>query len=105
MPVQLHPIAQAANFLTTGPGTPKQKLILGGKLIWIARTLPGDWTPDLLERANSIYGGLLKDSTLKKTVGQMDQNTANKCLKQLTKDTVELAAECEQARSQGRPHK
>ena len=33
MPVQLHPIAQAATFLASGPGTAKQKLILGGKLI------------------------------------------------------------------------
>jgi hypothetical protein len=35
----------------------------------------------------------------------MDESTANKCLKQLTKDTLELAAETEQARSQGRPRK
>ena len=105
MPVQLHPIAQAANFLTTGPGTPKEKLILGGKLIWAARALSGDWTPELLERANSIYRGLLKDGTMQKTVEQMDENTASKCLKQLTKDTVELAAEIEKARSQGRPRK
>ena len=105
MPDQLHLIAQAANFLTSGPGTSKEKLILGGKLIWAARTLSGDWTPDLLERANSIYRGLLKDGTVQKTVEQMDENTANKCFKQLTKDTVELAAEIAQARSQDRPHK
>ena len=105
MPVQLHPIAQAANFLTTGPGMPKEKLILGGKLLWAAKTLSGDWTPDLLERANSIYRGLVKDGTVQKTVEQMDENTANKCLKQLTKDTVELAAEIDQAKSQDRPRK
>ena len=57
MPVQVHPIAQAAAFLAAGPGTPKEKLVLGGKLIWAARTLPEDWTPDLREKANSIYGG------------------------------------------------
>ena len=104
MPVP-HPIAQAANFLTVGPGTPKEKLLLGSKLIWAARTLPGDWTPDLLERANSIYRGLLKGGTVQKTVAQMDENAAKKCLTQLTKDTAELAAEIEQARSQGRPRK
>ena len=98
MPVQVHPIALAATFLATGPGTPKQKLILGGKLIWAARTYPGDWTPDLLEKANSIYRGLLKGGTLQKAVEQMDENTANKCLQQLAKDTAELAAETEQAR-------
>jgi hypothetical protein len=105
MPEQLHLIAQAANFLTTGPGTPKEKLILGGKLIWAARILSDDWTPDLLERANSIYRGLWKDGIVQKTVEQMDENTAKKCLKQLTKDTVELAAEIEQARSQDCPPK
>ena len=105
MPIQLHPIAQAANFLTTGPGTPKEKLILGGKLLWAARTIPGDWTPELLERANSIYRGLLKGGSVRKTVEQMDENTANKCLKQLARDTAELAAGIEQARSQGRQRK
>ena len=105
MPVQLHPIVQAATFLTTGPGTSKEKLILGGKLIWAARTLPGGWTPDLLERANSIYRGLLTGGTVQKTVEQMDENTANKCLKQLAKDTAELAAGIEKVRSQGRPGK
>jgi len=49
MSISPHPIALAANVLTTGPGTPKEKLVLGGKLIWAARTLPGDWTPALLE--------------------------------------------------------
>ena len=102
MPVQEHPIAQAATFLTTGPGTPKEKLILGGKLIWAARMLPGDWTPDLLEKANGIYRGLLKGGTVQKTVEQMDENAANKCLKQLAKVTTELAAEIEQARSRAR---
>ena len=105
MAVQVHPIAQAAAFLTSGPGTPKEKLVLGGKLIWAARTLPGDWTPDLLERANSIYRGLLTGGTVQKTVEQMDENAANKCLKQLAKDTAELAAETEQARSQARLRK
>ena len=106
MPDQLHLIAQAANFLTTGTGTPKEKLILGGKLIWAARILSDEWTPDLLERANSIYRGLVKDGIFQKTViEKMDENTAKKRLKQLTKDTVELAAEIEQARSQGLPHK
>ena len=99
MSISPHPIALAANVLTTGPGTPKEKLVLGGKLIWAARILPGDWTPDLLEKANGIYRGLVKDGTVQKTVEQMDENTANKCLKQLTKDTVQLAAEIEQARS------
>jgi hypothetical protein len=105
MPIRLHPIAQAANFLTSGPGTPKEKLILGGKLIWAARVIPGDWTPDLLERANSIYRSLLNAGSVQRTVEQMDENTANKCLKQLTKDTVELAAAIEQAGGQARPRR
>jgi len=88
MPDQLHLIAEAANFLTSGKGTPKEKLIHGGKLIWAATILSDDWTPDLLERASSIYRGLVKVGTLRKTVVEkMNENTANKCLKQLTKDT------------------
>ena len=105
MPIQLHPIAQAANFLTSGRGTSKEKLIHGGKLIWVARVFPGDWTPDLLARANSIYRSLFTGGTVQKTVEQMDENAASKCLKQLTKDVVQLAAEMEQGRSQGRPQK
>jgi len=105
MPVQLHSITEAAAFLTTGPGTAKEKLVLGGKLIFAARLRPGDWPPHLLERANSIYQGLLKGGNVKKTVEQMDENTANRCLKQLAKDTAELAEELEQARSKKRLRK
>ena len=35
----------------------------------------------------------------------MDENAADKRLKRLTKDTAELAAETEQARSRARPRK
>jgi hypothetical protein len=106
MPGQPHLIARAAEFLTTEKGPPKEKLILGGKLLWAARTFSADWTPKLLERVNNIYRGLLKDGIFQKTVVEkMDENTVKKCLKQLTKDTVELAAEIEQAMSQGRLHK
>jgi hypothetical protein len=105
MPTQLHPIAQAAAFLTTGPGTSKEKLILGSKLIWAAKTLSGDWAPNLLERANSICRGLMTDGTVQRTVEQMDESTADKRLKQFREDTVELAAAIEQVRSQARPHR
>ena len=101
MPIP-NPIAQAVKSLTTGLGTPKEKLRLGGKLLWAARTIPGNWTPELLGRANRIYGGLLQGGSLHRRLEQMDENAANKCLKQLAKDMAELAAGIEQARSQGR---
>lgn len=104
MPV-LNPIAQAAKLLTTGSGTAKEKLLLVGKLLWAATTIPGDWTPDLLARANSIYRGLLRGSTLRNAVEEMDENAASKCVKQLAKDTAELAAAIEQVRSRGRRRK
>ena len=104
MPVP-NPIAQAVKSLTTGSGTAKEKLRLGSKLLWAARTIPGNWTPELLERANRIYGGLLQGGSVHKRLEEMDENAANKCLKQLAKDMVELAAEIERARSQGRPRK
>jgi hypothetical protein len=104
MPGRPHLITQAANYLTSRQGTPKEKLVLGGKLVWAARTFSGGWTPDLLQRADSIYQGLLRDGIVQKAVvNQMDENTAKKCLKQLAKDTVELAADVEQASLQGRP--
>jgi hypothetical protein len=105
MPVQSNLIAQAATFLASGKGTPKEKLVVGGKLIWAARTLSVAWTSDVLERADSIYRGLVKGGSLDKTVEEMDENTAQKCLTQLTKDTVELAAKIEQTSRQGRPNK
>ncbi|MGO8690329.1 MAG: hypothetical protein ACLQLG_11910 [Thermoguttaceae bacterium] len=109
MPVPLHPIAQAAAFLASGPGTPKQKLVLGGKLIWAAKTYPEAWTPELLERANGIYRGLLTGGTVKRTVAEMDDSVADKRLKQIAKDTAELAAEMaveiQQARGRARPRR
>jgi hypothetical protein len=105
VPLPFHPIAQAADFFTNSRATPKEKLILGGKLIWAASTLPGNWTPELLERANSIYRGLIRGGTLQKTVDQMDESAADACLRQVTKDTVELAAATVQIRSQGRPRR
>jgi hypothetical protein len=99
MPGQPHLIAEAANFLTSGKGTPKEKLIHGGKLIWAATILSDDWTPDLLGRANGIYRGLSKDGIVQKAVVEkMDEETAKKRLKQLTTDVMKLAAEIEQGR-------
>jgi len=98
-------VEQAASFLKSSSATPKEKLVIGGKLLWSDTIFSEDWTPELLDRARTAYKFLFKHGTMKKTVEQMDENTANKCLKQLTKDTVELAAEIEQARSQVRPQK
>jgi len=102
MPVQLNHVAEAAKFLTSGLGTPKEKLVIGGKMLRVAMMIAGDWTPDLLTEANRTLAALLKGGTLETTVAQMDENTASKCLGQLTKDVTELATGIEQARSQKR---
>jgi hypothetical protein len=99
MPGQPHLIARAANLLTSSEGTPKEKLTLGGKLLWAAKTFSDGWTPELLERANNIHRALLRDGIAQRTVvEQMDDETAKKHLKQLTKEVGELAAEIERRR-------
>ena len=102
MSVPLNHVAQAAKFLTSGQGTPKEKLVGGGKMLRVALMTAGDWTPDLLKKAKRILTALLRGGTLKKTVARMDEKTASKCLDQLTKDMTELANGIEQARSRKR---
>ena len=102
MSVPVNHVAQAAKFLTSDLGTPKEKLVAGGKVLWAATLLAGDWTPDLLEKANGTLAALLKGGTLEKTVTRMDEKAAAKCLDQLTKDVTELANGIERARSQKR---
>ena len=100
MSISPHPVEQAASFLTTGPGTPKEKLILGGKLIWAATLFSENWTPELLDRARTACKFLFNYGTMKKTVEQMDEKDASRCLTQFTKDVTQLATDIEQARSQ-----
>ena len=95
MPDRPHLIARAAEYLTTEEGTPREKLVLGAKLLWAARTLSVEWTPDLLARADNIYRGLLKDGITERTVREMDDKTVKKCLGELTREVGELAAEVE----------
>ena len=102
MSVPLNHVAQAAKFLTSGLGTPKEKLVIGGKMLRVAMMIAEDWTPDLLTEANRTLAALLKGGTLETTVAQMDEKTASKCLGQLTKDMTELATGIEQARTQKR---
>jgi hypothetical protein len=101
MPVQPHLIAQAADYLTNEKGTPRQKLILGGKLLWAARTFGNGWTPELMVRANNVCRGLSKDGITAVTVKWMKDETVEKCLKELTKEVVELAVQIERRRLQG----
>jgi len=98
MSVPLNHVAQAAKFLTSGQGTPKEKLVMGGKVLRMAVMLTGDWTPDLLKKANGILAALTKGGTVKNTVTRMDEQTANECLNQLIKDVAELANGIGQAR-------
>ena len=102
-----HLVEQAANFLKSSSATPKQKLIIGGKLLWAATMVSKDWTPELLDRAKAAYKFLFKHGKHgKKTVKQMDEKDASRCLAQFTKDVTQLATDIEQARSQQpRPRK
>jgi hypothetical protein len=101
-----HLVEQAANFLKSSSAIPKQKLIIGGKLLWAATMVSKDWTPELLDQARAAYKFLLKHGNMKKTVAQMDDKDASRCLKQFTNKVTQLATDIEQARSQQpRPRK
>ena len=94
-----HLVEQAANFLNSSPATPKEKLVIGGKLLRAAM-FSKDWTPELLDRAAMAYKVLLKGNTIKRTVEEMDEKTVSRCLAQFTTDVTQLATDIEQARSQ-----
>lgn len=105
MPIP-HLVEQAASFLKNSSATAKEKLVIGGKLLGAAIVFSKDWTPELLDRAKAAYKFLLKCDNIKKTVEQMDEKTANRCLAQFTKDVTQLAADIKEARSQQpRPRK
>jgi hypothetical protein len=105
MPIP-HLVEQAASFLNSGPATSKQKLVIGGKLLWAATAFSEGWTPELLDRAKAAYKFLLKCGSMKRTVEEMNEKDASRCLAQFTKDVTQLATDIEQARSQQpRPRK
>ena len=100
MSVSPRPVEQAASFLKSSSATPKEKLVIGGKLLWAATMLSEDWTPELLDRARTAYKFLFKHGNMKRTMEQMDEKDASRCLTQFTKDVTQLATDIEQARSQ-----
>jgi hypothetical protein len=100
MPITPPLVEQAASFLKNSSATPKEKLVIGGKLLWSAMISSKDWTPELLNQAVAAYKFLLKYGNVKKTVAQMDEKDASRCLAQFTKDVTQLATGIEQARSQ-----
>lgn len=99
-----HPVEQAASFLQSSSATAKEKLVIGGKLLWATTVISKDWTPKLLDRARTACKSLSEHGSMAKTVQQMDEKAASRCLKQFTSDVTELAADMKQARSQ-RPRK
>ena len=98
-----HLVEETASFLKSSSATPKEKLVIGGKLLWGAMTVSRDWTPELLDRARAAYKVLFqhgKHGNLERSVKQMDGKDASRCLAQFTKDVTQLATDIEQARSQ-----
>ena len=53
MSVPLHHVADVAEFLTNGLGTPKEKLVIGGKMLRMVMMIGGDWTPNLRTKTES----------------------------------------------------
>ena len=99
MPIS-HPVEQIASFLQSSSATPKQKLIIGGKLLWAAMIFSKDWPPELLDRARMVYKPLLKHGNMKRTLEQMDEKDASRCLAQFTKEVTQLATDIEQTGNQ-----
>ncbi len=102
-PMPRHLVEQAASFLQSSSATPKEKLVIGGKLLWAAMMSSKDWTPELLDRARAAYKFLFKHGkhgNLERSVKQMDEKDASGCLKQFTRDVTQLATDIEQAKSQ-----
>jgi hypothetical protein len=97
MSISPFPVEQAASFLKSSPATPKEKLVIGGKLLRAAM-FSKDWTPELLDQATTTYKFLVKHGTIKRTVEQMDEKDASRCLTQFTKDVTQLATDIKQAR-------
>jgi hypothetical protein len=96
-----HLVEQAASFLkNNSTATSKEKLAIGGKLLWSATVVSKGWTPELLDRAGAAYKFLFKHGNIKRTLEQMDEKDASQRLKQFTKDVIQLAADIEQARNQ-----
>ena len=100
MSISPHPVEEAADFLKSSSATAKEKLVIGGKLLRAAMMLPEDWTPELLERARTVYEVFFKHGSVEGTVEQMDEKAASRCLAQFTKDITQLATDVKQARSQ-----
>jgi hypothetical protein len=70
MSISPRPVEQAASFLKSSSATPKEKLLIGGKLLWAATMVPEGWTPELLDRARTAYKFLLKCDSMQRTVEQ-----------------------------------
>ena len=99
MPIRPNLVEQAANFLQSSSATPKEKLVIGGKLLWTATMVPNGWTPELLDQARAAYQFLFKHGNIKRTVKTMDEKDASRCLAQFTKDVRQLATDIEEAKS------
>jgi hypothetical protein len=99
MPIP-HLVEETANVLQSSLATPKEKLIIGGKLLQAAMMFSKNWTPELMNEAKTAYHFLLDHGNMKRTVEEMDEKDANRRLAQFTNDVMHLATGIKQARSQ-----
>jgi hypothetical protein len=102
MPAPVNRVAEVAEFLARGRGTPKEKLVIGGKMLRAAMMFAEDWTPGSLAKAKETLATLTKDGSLEKTVAGMDKNSVSNALDQLTKVVTGLAEGIEQPRGRKR---
>ena len=98
-------IAEVADYLSCRPGTPKEKLVIGGKMLSAALMFSSEWPPALVNKAARLKASLLKGYKVEKAVENLTDNAAKQTLKQLTQDMIDLAQEIERAKSKSRSAK
>ena len=91
-------IAEVVAFLSGSPGTAKQKLLVGGKMLSAALMFADEWTPALQDKANGLKTSLLNGRKLDRAVEEMTEHSARAYLKQFSEDLAALAEEIDRAK-------
>ena len=100
-------VANAVGILNGGVGTPQDRLVDGGSEFWRAMAYLGKWPPDLLKKAKRIGTALLWDGFPVEGAGataafMKRRYTIGEWATEIANDMANLAADIEQARTEGR---
>ncbi len=90
MVAQISHINDAAVILARHEGTARQRLAAACDELWMSMENPDEWPTDLLDHANWIIDKILESSAIGNPVKNMDERTARKVAKVITKLAAEL---------------